>query len=254
MTQFNWNEGAAEQLLKDLDSLPFEWVWDEENHVYVDPDTGEIIYHDTMLEYRDYITFQAADRYAEWPLEDDEEPDSKNWLALLLLGLIGLTAWEIGMRQSITATAVAEYVLGRGGFDNMTEADWTEIDNILLVQFQFLNAFSRAIFLGELSIAQISARSALYFYALVQAFERGRQKAFDTSLSLSVNPGDGTSICLANDRCFWLIVDTDDTIECTWHRTALESCKTCITREKCPAVTFVKATGEHINMSCYIFA
>ena len=242
---------AVEQLVQDLNSLPFEWVWDEENHVYVDPDTGEIIYHDTMLEYRDYITYGAAGLYAQWPIEEDEDPDDRNWLALLLLGLIGLTAWEIGMRQSITATTAAQYVLGRGGFGQMTEADWGVIDDILLTQFQFLNAFSRAIFLGELSMAQISSRSALYFYATVQAFEIGRQKAFDTELYLTVNPGDCTSICCANDRCFWLIVDTGDTIECTWHRTALESCKTCVARERCPAVIFVKATGEHVNMLCY---
>ena len=245
---------AAAELMEDINSLPFEWVWDEENHVYVDPDTGEIIYHDTMLEYRDYITYGAQALYAEYPIEEDEDPDDRNWLALLLLGFIGLTAWEIGMRQSITATTTAQYVLGRGGFDHMTAADWAAIDDILITQFQFLNAFSRAIFLGELSVAQITSRSALYFYATVQAFEIGRQKAFDTELYLTVNPGDGTSICLANCRCFWLCTDTDDTIDCTWHTTALESCATCVGRSRCPAVVFVKATGEHVNMVCYELA
>lgn len=246
----NYYELAA-TLMGEIMDLPFEWVWDEENHVYVDPDTGEIIYHDTMVEYRDYITYGARDLYARYPIEEDEDPDDRNWLALLLLGLIGLTAWEIGMRQSITATTTAQYAFGRGGFGHMTERDWNIIDDILLTQFQFLNAFSRAIFLGELSVAQITSRSALYFYATVQAFEIGRQKAFDTELYLTVNPGDGTSICLANCRCFWLLVDTGDTIECTWHTTALESCATCVGRERCPAVVFVKATGEHVNMRCY---
>jgi hypothetical protein len=234
-----------------LAGLLFQWEWDEENHAYVDPDTGEVIEHDTLIEYRNDITMGAADIHARYPLEEDEDPDDTNWAALLLLGLISLTAWELGMRQAITATVTLQYTLGRGGFANMADQDWGWVDEILLTQFQFLNAFSIAISLGELSEQQIAARSRLYLSSTVQAFEIGRSKSFDTDLSLTVWPGDGTSICLANDRCFWVIVERDDTIECTWHRTVLESCETCIGREACPAVVFVKATGEHKNMTCY---
>lgn len=240
--------------LADVRGLLMEWEWDEENHVYVDTDTGEVIEHDTLIQYRNDLTIGAADIYAEWPIEDEEDPDDRNWLALLLLGLISLTAWEIGMREAITATVVAQYALGRGGFANMTDLDWDEIDSVLLTQFQFLNGFSIAISLGELSEAQIAVRSRLYFSATVQAFEIGRSKSFDTDLVLTVWPGDCTSICCANDRCFWLIVELDDTIECTWIRTVLESCDTCVNREGCRAVIFVKATGEHQNMNCYEIA
>lgn len=234
-----------------LRSLMLEWEWDEEGHVYVDTETGEIIEHDTMIEYRNSLTVQSADIYATWPLEEDEEPDDRNWAALLLLGLIGLTAWEIGMRRAITTTVVTQYSLGRGGFANMGDRDWDHVDAILLTQFQFLNAFSIAISLGELSEQQIAARSRLYFAATVQAFEIGRAKSFDTELALTVWPGDCTSICCANDKCFWFIADLEDTIECTWIRTVLESCATCVTREGCPTVVFVKETGEHQNMTCH---
>ena len=235
-------------------SLLFDWEWDEENHAYVDTDTGEVIEHDTLIDYRNSITVGAADIYSDWPIEEDEDPDSRNWLALLLLGLIGLTAWEIGMRQAITATVVTQYALGRGGYANMGDLDWDEVDTILLTQFQFLNGFSVAISLGELSEAQIAARSRLYFSPTVQAFEIGRAKSFDTALALTVWPGDCSSVCCAYDKCFWLILDLGDTIECTWIRTVLESCSTCINRERCPAVVFVKATGEHVDMNCYEIA
>lgn len=237
-----------------LGHLLLQWEWDEDRHVYVDPETGEVIEHDTMIEYRNAITGDSADIYARWPLEEDEEPDDRNWLALLLLGLISLTTWELGMRQAITATVALQYSLGRGGFDNLAGQDWEEIDRILLTQFQFLNAFSIAISLGELSEQQIAARSRLYFSSTVQAFEIGRSKSFDVGLNLTVWPGDCTSICCANDRCFWLIIDRGDTIECTWQRTVLESCQTCINRERCSAVVFIKATGEHQNMNCYEIA
>jgi hypothetical protein len=240
--------------LSEVNSLLFEWEWDEENHVYVDSETGEIIEHDTLIAYRNDITVGAAAKHARWPLEDDEDPDDDNWLALLLLGLIGLGAWEIGMRRAITSAVTAQYALGRGGFDFMDERDWAFIDEILLTQFQFLNGFSIAISLGELSEFQIAARSALYFYATVQAFEIARAKSFDYDLFLTVNPGDCTSICCANDKCFWRIIDLGDTIECEWIRTVLESCSTCITRAGCPAVVFIKATGEHVDIDCYELA
>ena len=242
------------QTLASTHLLAFDWEWDEENHVYVDPATGEVIEHDTIIEYRNSISTGAAGIHANWPLEDDEDPDDRNWLALLLLGLIGLGAWEVGMRRAITSAATAQYALGRGGFEFMDERDWAFIDEILLTQFQFLNGFSIAISLGELSEFQIAARSALYFYATVQAFEIGRTKSFDYDLFLTVNPGDCTSICCANDKCFWRIIDLGDTIECEWIRTVLESCSTCVARAKCLAVVFDKATGEHDGMDCYELA
>ena len=247
------DDSHVAKILEDIKQLGyrFEWEWDEENHVYVDTVTGEIIYHDTMIEYRNDVTLRAADRFSRYPLEEDEEPEGFNWTALLLLGLIGLGVWEAGMRQGITATVVTEYALGRGGFEQLGDADWDVIDEILLTQFQFLNAFSIAISLGELSEWQIVSRSRLYYFSTVQAFERGRAKSFDTALSLTVNPGDCTSVCCANDKCFWLIIDIDDTIECSWVRTVLESCSTCVARESCPSVVFDKATGDHENMSCY---
>ncbi len=245
---------ATLESLAYLDAIKMDWEWDEENHVYVDSETGEIIYHDTLIEYRNSLTFGAADRFARYPLEEDEEPEGFNWTALLLLGLIGLGAWETGMREAITATVVSEYALGRGGFNQLLGSDWDGIDEILLTQFQFLNAFSIAISLGELSEFQIAQRARLYFFSTVQAFERGRAKSFHPSLNLTVNPGDCTSICCANDKCFWLIIDIGDNIESSWVRTVLESCATCVTRENCSPVVFVKATGEHQNMDCYEFA
>jgi hypothetical protein len=133
----------------------------------------------------------------------------------------------------------------------MTDADWIFLEQELLVQYGFLSGFSLAIFSGELSEAMIAARSELYFNSAVAAFEQGRMKAHHNRLALTRHPGDCTSECCARDKCYWHYVDSRDEIRVKWIRTAAESCDTCIFRADCPAVIFVKATGEHINMNCY---
>lgn len=57
--------------------------------------------------------------------------------------------------------------------------------------------------------------------------------------------------CGSHDRCYWEIIELEDRITAKWIRTARESCATCIGRSRCPALIFIKATGEHINFDCY---
>ena len=237
-----------------LRDLLFGWWWDDEDKVYRRDETGEVMDERTFIALRDDIVDWQVDYFSKWPVEEDEKPkkkDDPNILALLLLGLITLTIWETRMRSALQDASVIQYVVGRGGFDQMTATDWSWLDGWLLVQYGFLNNFSREIAGGGLSEAQIAARSYLYFSSTVAAFEHGRMKGQNVGLNLTRFPGDCSSQCCARDRCFWRYSRRKDRITVRWIRTARESCIACISRSRCPAVIFMKDTGEHINMECY---
>lgn len=235
--------------------LFFGWWWDEEDRVYRNDESGEVMDEYRMISLRDDIVDWQVDYFAKWPIDEKEKEkkkkDDPNILALLLLGIIALGTWEAKMRQALQDASVIQYVFGRGGFEQMTAADWNWLENWLIAQYSFLGGFSNDIAKGLLSEAQIAARSYLYFSSAVTAFENGRMKAQSEELDLTRHPGDYTSQCGSRDRCYWHYAHHRDRIVCHWFRTARESCDTCISREKCPPVTFVKETGEHINMICY---
>ncbi len=237
-----------------ISDLLFGWAWDDEDKAYRNDDTGELMSENRFISLRDDIVDWQVDYFSKWPVEEEEEPeneDDPNILALLLLGIIALGVWESRMRAALQDAAVVQYVVGRGGFDQMTDADWTWLDSWLLVQYSFLSGFSQDIATGLLSEAQIAARSNLYYSSAVAAFERGRSKGQDENLNLTRFPGDCSSQCCARDRCFWRYSRRSDRITITWIRTAKESCLTCIDRASCPSVVFFKDTGEHQNMECY---
>lgn len=229
------------------------WVWDEEDRVYRNDETGETLNEIDLVLTRNGIANNSADFYTRALEEDEEEPDEDSNLivVLLLLGVLALGEWERRMRAAIQRAWTIQYVIGRGGEEQMTDADWERLEGILVEQYGFLSGFSEDIAAGRMTEAQIHQRAAWYFSASVAAYEIARQIAFHNRLALSRNPGDCTSECCANDRCYWNIVDNDATISCRWIRTAAESCATCISRAGCPEVVFVKSSGEHINMECY---
>jgi hypothetical protein len=227
--------------------IKFLWVWDDEDKVYRNDETGDIMDEETMIALRDQIVDWQVDFFSKWPLEEEEKPkDDKdaNILALLLLGFITLGVWERRMRAAIQDAVVMQYVIARGGEDMMTAADWSFLETYILGQYSFLNGFAQAIFVGDMSEAEIANRSTLYFSSIVSAFERGRMKAQHQDLNLTRHPGDGTSECLARDKCFWHYSHTESTIVCSWVRTAAESCDTCIIRSGCPPVQFIRESGE----------
>lgn len=245
---------ASNSLGHSWHTLPLVWAWDDEDKVYRNDETGEVMDEETMIALRDQIVDWQVDFFSKWPVEKDEEPkddEDNNILALLFLGLITLGVWEARMRNAIQDAWVTQYLFGRGGEDQMGEADWELLEEMLLIQYGFLSGFSLAIASGELSEAMIANRASLYFSSAVMAFEQGRMNAQHNRLNLTRHPGDCTSECCARDRCYWHYVDTGAEIRVRWIRTAVESCNTCIDRARCPEVIFVKATGEHVNMECY---
>lgn len=113
--------------------------------------------------------------------------------------------WEAAMREEIKTAYIEQYLLGRGGLGQMTQADWGSIGGMLgSDQYRFLNRFAAEIAAGELSEAQIIARARMYIASSKEAFERANARARGVpGEQLPAYPGDGSTICLTNCKCFW---------------------------------------------------
>lgn len=217
-------------------------AWDSDAKVWIVdgvPATGT-----EMASYRDKFRQAASD-------SESDASDDGSLVSLLLLGLLALGAWETRARASIARSYIAMYVFARGGASRLQDDDWGIIEAEILLQHQFLNLFMQELTRGLLSEAQIASRFGLYYQSMSTIYEDAAAAAHDYRLILPAVPGDYSSECGSYDKCFWAYTEGPETIVCQWVRTDSESCPTCIRREECPPLVFIKATGEHLSSECY---
>ncbi len=99
----------------------------------------------------------------------------------LVSGGSTISEFESSMRQHIRDVHLAEYALGRGGREVMTQADFGRTGYYLRDQYAYLRAFRDDIVAGKLTDEQIAARARLYTEDAIGAFERGRLAAFEAA-------------------------------------------------------------------------
>ncbi|MGE3267180.1 MAG: hypothetical protein AB7P40_00435 [Chloroflexota bacterium] len=158
---------------------------------------------------------------------------------------ISVQQWEAEMTQAVRETFSAQYALGRGGLNAMTAADWLAADDLVQAQRQYLRGFAQDIAAGKLSAAQITARAKLYYGASTAAYERGRAAAW--GVRPPHVPGDGSTPCLSQCKCYLTYVDKPDEVHVTWHRTASESCSVCKSRARTwRPLVIAKTAGRHV--------
>jgi hypothetical protein len=110
----------------------------------------------------------------------------------------------------------------------MTPADWGAVGRLVRDQYAFAHRFAADIAAGQLSEAQIGARSGLYIDSSTQAFERGRSASYGLP-ALPEYPADGSQACRSNCKCRWDIRETEDSWECRWLlNRAAEHCDSCV--------------------------
>lgn len=231
-------EEDAEPLLSlDRDS---PWIWESDRRRYVHEETGDVVTWSLAVELRDrflrlVLEDSARSRFVtvRTPLYPDgiRAIDPDDLAAQLSNGDISVQEWLIGMRQNVKEAYIAEYALGVGGIENMTFADYGRVGNMLAPhgQYKHLQRFAEQIQDGDLSEAQIAARSRNYVSSSVQAFERGRAVAVGVYEFLPEFPGDGNQDCKGNCRCSWKIDTTADEWRCTWVLDpSADHCETCI--------------------------
>lgn len=132
-------------------------------------------------------------------------------------GKISLSEWTNAMRTENRINYVEQYLLGHGGRNNMTPADWGRVGNAIREQNELLQKYANDLLTKQppLSLAQMQARSRLYVNGSTAMYERGNALARGMP-DLPQYPGDGSQICRSNCKCHWDIKDTPEAWLCTW--------------------------------------
>lgn len=153
----------------------------------------------------DYYNDQVADLTRQ--LADDE---------------IDVGTWQITMRQ-LLRDAFADQLRAAAAPGTPTSADYLILGPLLRTQYEYLEGFARDIAAGFMTFDQITARARLYVGASREAYWRYVTRG----AKLPAYPCDGSSECLGNDGCEWVLMEDG------WHwvRGKDDSCPTCIQRE-----------------------
>lgn len=132
-------------------------------------------------------------------------------------GKIPLSDWVLSMRQEIKISYIEQYLLGKGGRNNMTQADWGRVGNAIRRQNEYLQRFANDLMNKQppLSLAQIQARSRQYIDSSTKMYERANALTRGMP-DLPEYPADGNQNCHSNCKCRWNIKEFDDRWECTW--------------------------------------
>jgi hypothetical protein len=135
-------EGLSEQSVAEevpsQEEVPSSYIWIGSLHRYRDLTTGRFVSESVVLEWvevsmaqssvvTDALTQQLASRQ------------------------IRLQAWQTLMRQEIKDEYIRQYLLGKGGITQMTQADWGSIGGMLSEQYGYLDGFAAQIASGNLS-------------------------------------------------------------------------------------------------------
>jgi hypothetical protein len=196
------------------------FVWDTVSRRYRNTETGKWISHADVAGLRD----QFAMEQRVWADQAVRAMVRGDWT---------VRRWELEIRDRLKRVYLAEYMLGRGGQQAMTQADYGRVGNMLRDQYQYLRTFALDVQAGTMSEAQIAARTQLYHESSIQAFERGKAAAYSGDLILPAWPADGFTRCKARCRCRWSITETKTAWKAYWklHTTA-EACADCENRAR----------------------
>jgi len=201
------------------------WLWDSRSRRYrvtregaseLGQRAGTFVSHARMLTLRDAYIAQSK--------------VTVNTLATqVAAGDITLQQWTLAMREMVRDTMINEYMLGAGGRNAMTQSDWGRLGQMIRTQYEYLDNFARDVAGGRYTEAGVAARGRMYAEAASQAFERGNVQSRGMP-DLPAYPGDGSTRCLSNCKCRWVIKETDDAWECTWKLSPAEHCEDCLDR------------------------
>ena len=233
-----WQEVMADTAYANLFD---EWEWDPETRSWIDPDSGNPLTPEQLAEIRQLLIDQGSTA---------EQEDTDSLINQLIALTIGLAAWEALMRQRILSLHIALYLFGNGNTE-LSDADKSRIEAEQFKQIAFLNGFARAMSAGDVGEAGVRNRAGMYYDAAAGSHERGRASAWNQEMVLPCYPGDCSSECCSRCGCYWSFALVGTVIEATWHRTKVESCPTCLSREGCDPITFNPETGEYTNTGCY---
>lgn len=145
----------------------------------------------------------------------------------LARGEIDVRFWEKGMQKITRDAHQAEFMLSKGGRNNLTAADRKVIGKALDEQFDYLRGLTRQVGAGELTERAAAARARMYARSGTSSYARGQEAAW--GISLPGYPGQGVQ-CLSNCRCAWRITTRRKVIVASYIVAPGDTCKDCLSR------------------------
>lgn len=166
---------------------------------------------------------------ARQSLVDSLKVENEKLAQRLVDGKITVSQWEKEMRDNLRRVYTTQYLLGRGGINNMTQRDWGIIGNNLRQSYSYLRGYSTDLNNGRYSDEQIRAivaRMNLYANSTGLAYQRGMSEAHE-QITLPHYPRDGSTICLVSCACSLEWVKVNDGWNIFWRLGPTEHCSTC---------------------------
>lgn len=160
---------------------------------------------------------------------------------MLIGGEITPREWEERMAQEIKGLHLTAYVTGRSGrWEDMTSQDYGSVGGVLRKQYRYLRRWRAQLSEpGVLELTDVEGvvnRAKLYGAASSSTFERGHgaENGIPPG-TLPAYPGDGTTLCLTNCKCWWsirVISKERGDFDANWRLGPAEHCRTCRARAK----------------------
>jgi hypothetical protein len=145
----------------------------------------------------------------------------------LTAGRIDLATWQNAMRDELRSLHALEVIAGAGGDRGLITAESRmRLGLAMQEQYKYLSQFADEIATGDLSAAQIAARSVRY----AQSTQTSYWSQVNGDYDLPAQPGEGT-VCHCG--CSWRIVENGDgSVDAYWERSLDDSCDICKEREQ----------------------
>ncbi|MDI9549637.1 MAG: hypothetical protein QM346_18745 [Chloroflexota bacterium] len=206
------------------------WAYDLRAHRYRDNETGRFL---SQARARELIgeSLRAAG-------------DAGDELARLMAGgRMSPEDWRQRMREEIKGEVIRQYLLGRGGREQMTARDWGSVGGVISDQYRHLDRkagnFFSLVEAGELEEGEIARRTRMYLNSAREGHERAllrrltgseygeerwvttAEESCDDCIDLALlgwveigtlptRPGAGDTACLTNCACFVSYRNPDD--------------------------------------------
>jgi hypothetical protein len=192
-----------------------QYLWNEAAHSYIDRETGRPVSWQVIRDELESVIDASSQtmRAVSQQLRDDD---------------IDLTEWQTQMMQLISITILAGAAMQRGGWQQMTQADFGRVGQIVRNEYGFLRDFAEQIASGEQKLdGTLARRASLYGQQgrptyLIFWDSTAAQRGFDEERSI-LQPAEhctecvseaakgfqpigqmipiGSRICRSNDKC-----------------------------------------------------
>ncbi len=216
-----------------LQAGPLGWVWEIVTKRYRSTVTGRFLSREEVVNLAMESTGHGA-------------AAARTVSELAARGHLAPEAWYERMRDEIRREIIRQYELGRGGRGMMTNADWGRVGAMSKEQYKHLRDMLAEVEAGTLSEAQLAARAEMYVRSATEAFSRATAVTVGLDPKrLPAHPGDGSTACLSNCQCIWIIEEVrgeDGELlgwNCTWMLGAADHCDDCLGRAREWAPLFI---------------